>query len=110
METQGTDSTIRHTTSKPWLANYNIRVGISTGIVWLSAPRDLTQVCSECSIDCRPIYIVSSMAYYALIDLITAEYFKFKIAEGGKGLKQCGLSILFFRGGGLSNGDRFNNS
>ena len=63
--------------------------------MWLSASRDLTQVCSECSVDC----IVSSMAYYALIDLITAEYFKFKIAEGGKGLKQCGLSILFFGGG-----------
>ena len=43
------------------------------------------------------------MAYYAFIDLITAEYFKFKIAEGGKGLKQCGLSILF-SGGGVSNG------
>ena len=47
---------------------------------------------------------MSSMAYYALIDLITAEYFKFKIAEGGKGLKQCGLSILFF-GGGCQMGD-----
>ena len=57
------------------------------------------------------------------IDLITAEYFKFKSAEGGKGLKQCGLSIgpTFFRGGGVKWGikgvkwnlnyfDRFNHS
>ena len=54
-----------------------------------------------------------------MIDLITAEYLKFKIAEGGKGLKQCGLSILFFGGcqmgvkgvkWNLNYFDRFNHS